>query len=63
VTDEQLTRLKDAVLNVRDTSFDYYDGQNVWCLYCRATRPSPNADADLSWHDSMCVWRVAHELS
>ncbi len=57
-----LQRLLQALSELSQTaSYDYYDGNHVWCRFCQATRPSPDRDADLTWHDDMCIYRVAHE--
>jgi hypothetical protein len=62
VTDAQRDRLVDALDNLRQTDWDYYDGDSVWCRFCRATRPSPDHENDPTWHDAMCIWRVANDL-
>lgn len=54
-------RILQALDDLRMTDYDYYDGQSVWCRFCRNTRPSVDRDTDLTWHDNLCIFRVAHE--
>lgn len=55
------SKLLKALEYIRDASWVYYDGYHVWCRYCWSTRPSPDRDADLSWHEPHCIYRVVRE--
>lgn len=41
--------------------YDYYDGDHVWCRFCRANRPTPDHEDDLTWHSEDCLYRLAME--
>ena len=56
-----MERIINALSELRFTDWDYYDGNNVWCRFCRQTRPSPEHDGVWTWHDPDCIWRIANE--
>jgi hypothetical protein len=58
-----IERIREALRNIRWGSYDYYDGNHVWCRYCSATRPRPQDDAALDWHSEDCLYRIACEES
>ena len=54
-------RLKKAQEDIRTTDWEYYDGNHVWCRFCRATRPTVEDDDKLAWHYENCIYRIAVE--
>lgn len=54
-------RIISALDTIRFTDWDYYDGNHVWCRFCRSTKPHDADDCDLHFHDTDCIYRVACE--